>query len=275
MLINDNISSENLDQIMQDLNDKSIPVNNCVDNIEKLFFDAANATFGPEYTVEINSKKPRKPKFSNETLVKKNAYKLAKKENKGKNRGDAAMNNVVNTSRNYKYAVRGEKAKEIRSRNKRFRSNKTKDRKYFWSMLSNKKKSPKAMPNLNSFFNSFQDIAAGEEHGEYVGNDDNEDENIIIDEELQLTLDSKFTLSEIDNMVKILKNKKACGRDKILNEYICTTYNKLRPMYTVLFNRVLEDGIVPESWLNGMIMPIYKSKGSSDDPDNYRGITNV
>ena len=82
-------------------------------------------------------------------------------------------------------------------------------------MLSNKKKSPKAMPNLNSFFNSFKDIAAGEEHGEYVDNDDNEDENIIIDEELQLTLDSKFTLSEIDNMVKILKNKKACGRDKI------------------------------------------------------------
>ena len=74
-------------------------------------------------------------------------------------------------------------------------------------------------------------------------------------------------------MVKVLKNKKACGRDEILNEYICTTYNKLRPMYTVLFNRVLEDGIVPDSWLNGMIMPIYKSKGSSDDPDNYRGIT--
>ena len=75
-------------------------------------------------------------------------------------------------------------------------------------MLSNKKNSPKAMPDLNSFFNSFKDIAAGEEHGAYDGNDDSEDENIIIDEELQLTLDSKFTLSEIDNMVKYLKTKK-------------------------------------------------------------------
>ena len=138
---------------MQDLNDKSIPINNCVNNIEKLFYDAANATFGPEYTVELNPNKNRKPKFSNETLAKKNAYKLAKK----------VKNNVANASRNYKYAVRGEKAKEIRSRNKRFRSNNIKDRKYFWSMLSNKKKSPKAMPNLNSFFNSFKDIAAGEE----------------------------------------------------------------------------------------------------------------
>ena len=180
---------------------------------------------------------------------------------------------MANVSRNCKYAVRGEKAKEIRSRNKRFRSNNIKDRKYFWSMLSNKKKSPKSMPDLNSFYNSLKDIAAGEEQGEYVCNDDNEDENIIIDEELQLSLDSKFTLSEIDNMVKILKNKKACGRDKILNEYICATYNKLRPMYLVLFNRVLEDGIVPDSWLNGMIMSIYKNKGNCRNPNNYSAVT--
>ena len=56
-LFNDNISSENLDQIMQDLKDKSIPINNCVNNIEKLFYDATNATFGPEYTVKLNPKK--------------------------------------------------------------------------------------------------------------------------------------------------------------------------------------------------------------------------
>ena len=127
-LFNDNISKENLNQIMVDLNNKSISINNCVSNIEKLFYDTANATFGPEYTVELNPKRPRKLKFSNETLAKKNAYKLAKK----------VKNNVANASRNYKYAVRAEKAKEIRSRNKRFRNNNIKDRKYFWSMLSNK-----------------------------------------------------------------------------------------------------------------------------------------
>ena len=33
-------------------------------------------------------------------------------------------------------------------------------------MLSNKKNSPKAMPDLNSFYNSFKDIASGEEQGE-------------------------------------------------------------------------------------------------------------
>ena len=139
-------------------------------------------------------------------------------------------------------------------------------------MLSKKNDNSKAMPNLNSFLTSFKNIASGEDQGEYICNDD--EETIIIDEEVQtLFLDSEFTSDEIDKMVANLKNKKACGQDKILNEYICATYDKLKPMYIALFNRVLEEGIVPETWLNGMILPIYKSKGDRNDPDNYRGIT--
>jgi hypothetical protein len=36
---------------------------------------------------------------------------------------------------------------------------------------------------------------------------------------------------------------------------------------------VLESGIVPDDWCMGMIKPLFKNKGSKDDPDNYRGIT--
>ena len=40
-----------------------------------------------------------------------------------------------------------------------------------------------------------------------------------------------------------------------------------------MFNLVLLSGIVPTDWCIGIIKPIYKKKGSIDDPDNYRGIT--
>lgn len=42
---------------------------------------------------------------------------------------------------------------------------------------------------------------------------------------------------------------------------------------TLLFNIILKNGTIPTDWCIGLIMPLYKNKGSPNDPDNYRGIT--
>ena len=39
-----------------------------------------------------------------------------------------------------------------------------------------------------------------------------------------------------------------------------------------MFNLVLLSSIVPTDWCIGIIKPIYKKKGSVDDPDNYYSI---
>ena len=39
------------------------------------------------------------------------------------------------------------------------------------------------------------------------------------------------------------------------------------------FNLILQSGFIPDLWCKGLIMPLYKSKGSRENPDNYRGIT--
>jgi hypothetical protein len=45
------------------------------------------------------------------------------------------------------------------------------------------------------------------------------------------------------------------------------------PVYVKLFNIIFDSGNVPESWLVGNILPLYKNNGDKKDPQNYRPIT--
>ncbi len=81
-----------------------------------------------------------------------------------------------------------------------------------------------------------------------------------------------FTAEEIRHAVKKLKNSKAAGIDRITNEYIKASIDLMIPIYTYLFNIILNTGDIPKTWLIGKIIPIYKGKGDTKDPGNYRGI---
>ena len=84
-------------------------------------------------------------------------------------------------------------------------------------------------------------------------------------------LDYLINETEIRIAVKKLKNNKSSFSDKIKNEMIKSAVNELMPVYLKLFNTVLRSGIMPQTWCNGIITPIFKS-GVKSDPSNYREI---
>ena len=86
-------------------------------------------------------------------------------------------------------------------------------------------------------------------------------------------LNQPFHEEELEKCFSKLKNNKACGKDLISNEFLKYAYPKLGKPICQLFNLVLKTGMVPEAWSVGVICPIYKGKGNTNDVDNYRGIT--
>ena len=117
-----------------------------------------------------------------------------------------------------------------------------------------------------------------EKHFSKLGN--REDVNDSFDEMRELdmlrnddNLDFPVTLEEVELMIKKLKNSKACGIDKVRNEYLKSCSVDMLEVLVRFLNIILDTGVVPTEWCIGIIIPIFKNKGENTNPDNYRGIT--
>jgi hypothetical protein len=73
--------------------------------------------------------------------------------------------------------------------------------------------------------------------------------------------------------LKKLKNNKSSGEDTIINEYLKHSFSVMSNIYVTLFNIIFDNGCIPELWLSGNLIPLYKNKGDKLDPSNFRPIT--
>ncbi len=87
----------------------------------------------------------------------------------------------------------------------------------------------------------------------------------------QNPLDFPITMNELEDKLRVLEPKKACGVDSLLNEMLKHTEQSFKLAMLKLFNDVLCVGFFPEIWNKGLISPIHKN-GDKLDPNNYRGI---
>ena len=153
------------------------------------------------------------------------------------------------------------------------RTLKSTNSKLYWDILNNHKPvTPKTIDiSLNELTDFFKELSY----------DRNVSESTHIVNSLSLlqsyndendVFNQPFTLEEITCALKKLKNNKAHGIDGIKNEFIKHCPANILSIIVDTFNVILSTGI-PTEWCLGIICPIYKKKGSTDNPDNYRGIT--
>lgn len=146
---------------------------------------------------------------------------------------------------------------------------KNRDPKAYRKLIDSATTSPKRREGditLSSFLEHFKKL------GESPPSENNFDPRVI-QHSISEDLNSDFTFDEIKKVIKKLKNNKASGIDNISNEFLKNCPDTVVIVIVDIFNLVLKTGIIPTDWTIGIIQPIFKNKGSINNPDNYRGIT--
>ena len=175
---------------------------------------------------------------------------------------------LVSKSRDYKNTLHRQFSEYQKAFIEKLRGLCTSEPKLYWSLLKkgcDKSKNVVQKVALGVFVNHFKEL------------------NMVVNEvdvelpdnipEYNYVINSDISEKEVNDAIRSLKNNKACGNDLILNEFLKNASGKLMPVFVKVFNIVFHRGIVPNSWSEGYICPIYKNKGDPNNVDNYRGIT--
>ena len=271
-----------LEQTFNDLDEFSMRENitqsemdNIVLKISQNFTNAANETFGATRNRKpYNKHDDSKPWFNRKCSVKRKLFHKARKRYSFiKNAENRCQ--MRQASKDYKTTLnKAYTDYQFKAENELRKISKT-DPKKLWKILNslsgNKKRDNDDDITLEALYDHFKGLnennIVDDDHIDFNLNNNN------ITEECDVFLNGPITESEIRKAVSSLKNGKASGSDKILNEYIKSTLEDLLPIYCKLFNLILDTEIIPESWSSGILIAIFKNKGSNNDPDMYRGIT--
>lgn len=173
------------------------------------------------------------------------------------------------SSKFYKKTMNFHINKQKMNKTKRLREMHSAKPKDYWRYINSLKTNAQAkMPPLQDFYNFFRDINSLPDAEAYDFDDAEFDINFSDD-----ILNTSISQLEISHAIHGLKTGKSAGHDDVLNEYIKSTEILLMPFYVKLFNIIFDTGILPDTWLEGKIRPIYKNKGDQANPENYRPIT--
>ena len=81
----------------------------------------------------------------------------------------------------------------------------------------------------------------------------------------------RFSVDEIKDGFKNIKNGKTCGLDSIYGEHLKYAHPRLQVLLSLLFNCIVIHGHIPVALMDTLLVPLAKDKnGNLSDKDNYR-----
>ena len=278
---NDNIETAEVNNLISKINDidpenltQNI-LNSILEKIGNIYLNSAKKTFGTKPPRENNkntfhanaARTTHKPWFDLECKNKQNIYrKLSRNKHKS-----TFHNNLAKTAeKEYKKTLMKAQARYKRELKEKMKLLRKHDTKEYWKILNKGTSNKQPEIDFETLVDFFKNLNKAE-------NSETENFDITnnVNPEVHDTLNGPITADEILKCTRNLKNDKACSNDQIINEYIKSTIDSFIVLYEKLFNLVFKSGKIPDTWLEGTIIPFYKNKGDKFDPKNYRPITIV
>ena len=85
--------------------------------------------------------------------------------------------------------------------------------------------------------------------------------------------DIVVTEQDVKDQLLILNTIKPAGPDELPPKFLKAIFQSLVKPLTIIFNKSLQSGVVPNDWKLANVSAVYKGKGESDDVTNYRPIS--
>ena len=242
-------------------------INSICNEIGQVFKDSADQSFPTLKTASSRKKTNSKGWFGYQCENARRKYHKARNSNK-KHPTSSNKSNLKNASKAYKKTMNFYINRHNKNTQDKLRNMKSKNPRGFWKIINSLEKSKdNEKIDIETLYDFFKNL-----------NEQNENDNMSQGLNIDLTnedelLNSPITENEINKCIRMLKYNKSSSNDKIINEYLKYTAHIMLPIYVSFFNLVLKTGIIPESWVEGIIRPIYKNNGNPTSPENYRPIT--
>ena len=224
-----NINRETIDGIISDIdklseNFSKEQLNVTVGNISSLFVDNATNTFGYNRRFVRPKRGKHKAWFLSQCRLLRRKYTEARTAYKKLKTMDNKQR-LLNASKQYKNAILKHSRKHKFKTEQEITKFSRHEPRAFWKLLK-KKQSDSRLPPLETLYEYFKDVTSSQDTTPQPDFNTDSDSNSI--------LNIPISQEEILSVVKSLKNNKASGPDKILNEYIKQTIDYMINVYVKL-----------------------------------------
>ncbi|XP_018495048.1 uncharacterized protein LOC108864261 [Galendromus occidentalis] len=166
--------------------------------------------------------------------------------------------------RKYKDAIKKKRCEhELKELEKRVHASRAKP----WLMLPRRKAPCIPKIEISDFEDHYGRLYSNTEPTHPEENDDHDEH----EDNNEIWYNEYITNEEVAAVISRLKRHKAVGPDRIAAD-VLKDNEILTPLITRIFNESFDSGTIPDSWRIAYVKPLFKGKGSADDPNNYRCI---